>query len=79
MADKQVSISAALLEDLVTCLVAQTEGNPTNTAEQRELNIRSNRAISNVTTILRNTRGPQSFSGSEIGDYHVDPTQSSFI
>lgn len=77
--DKQISISVALLGDLIICLAAQTEGNPTNTEEQRMLNIRSNQVIANASTLLRSARGPQSFSGNEIGDYHVDPTQSSFI
>ena len=76
---RQLSISAALLEELVVCLASQTVRNTSNSAEQRELNVRSNRAVSSAGSMLCAAQGPQSFSGTETGDYHIDPTQSPFL
>lgn len=79
MADKQVQISAVLLEELV--IGAQNVAGlarPQTDGEKAEV-ARLNRAVSSAATILRGSLGPQSFSGNETGHFHIDPTRSQFI
>jgi hypothetical protein len=77
--DKQIQISAALLEELTLCLMALIDRSKGDDQDVRDLNARANRAVSSAATILRGSIGPQSFSGSETGQFRVDPTQSQFL
>jgi hypothetical protein len=77
--DKQIQIAVSTLEELVACLDAQTAVNTNDTPEQKQLGARCGRIMSSAVTLLRGARGPGSFSGSEIGQYHLDPTQSNFL
>ena len=78
LAGKQIQISAALLEELLISidgLSSVTDG----TDAARVALARAGRATSAAQTLLRTAAGPGSFSGDEIGQYRIDPTQSPFI
>lgn len=77
--DRQLQVSSNILEELVACLDAQTAANSNDTPELKTLNSRSGRIISSAITILKSAQAPGSFSGSEIGQYHVDPSNSQFL
>lgn len=77
--DKQVQISAAQLEETLICLTALVDQTKAETAEQKDIVIRANRAIAGIATILRGSLGPGNFSGNETGQFHLDPTQSQFL
>lgn len=78
--NRQIQISVAVLEELLTSadLVSgfvNAEGN----TEAKNALARLNRAMSSAVTLLRSANGPGTFSGNEVGEYRVDPTQSPFL
>lgn len=77
--DKQISISAALLEQLVIATEALYGVVDTTKPDANQLLASASKAVTPAVQLLRAAFGPQSFSGSEIGDYHIDPSQSSFL
>lgn len=77
--DRQIQISSSILEELVTCLDAQSAVTKPEGDALRNLNVRTSRALSAAVTLLRGAQQPGSYSGSEIGDYHTDPSSSPFL
>lgn len=79
MADKQVQISALVLDEIAFCLDNLMQVNGGATPEAKALNARAGKSLAAVVQILRGTQGPGSFSGGETGQYKLDPTQSQFL
>lgn len=78
--NRQIQISAALLEELVVSAETVTGFvGATIDDKARVALARLNKAISSVSVLLRASTGPGSFSGGEIGEYRVDPSQSPFL
>jgi hypothetical protein len=77
--DRQIQISASILEELVNCLDAQSAVDRPDGDAQRALNARTSRVLSAAVTLLRGAQQPGSYSGTEIGQYHVDPSSSQFL
>lgn len=82
--NRQIQISAALLEELlvsadgVAGIVGQFVQKSDN-AEARAALARLGRASSSAAVLLRAAAGPGSFSGDEVGQYRIDPSQSQFL
>ena len=78
--NKQIQISAALLEELIVSAEAVTGFvGATVDDNARAALARLNKAISSTVVLLRSSTGPGSFSGKEVGEYRVDPSQSPFL
>lgn len=73
MADKLVSVSSTVLADAVVALQALVQ-----LSSDAQLNSTANRAAMILSQALRSSNGPGSFSGNEVGQYHLDPNQSPY-
>ena len=78
--NRQIQISAALLEELVISAETVTGFVGAEVDDKaRAALARLNKAISSTAVLLRSSNGPGTFSGNEVGEYRVDPTQSPFL